>query len=130
MALLSDIFGCLVKQASQTEETIAIPAYATASCTRCPNYHRVLLDVFTPFCVDTYLLRIHNIHGTLFDVDKTIQCELQLDSELSDALDDTLQQFTDVYNFVCTYGWNAKEKNDVRLHHAIRNEGSLSRVSL
>jgi putative transposase len=51
-------------------------------------------------------------------MDRTIQLELQPTSEQGDALHETLQQFTAAYNFVCAYGWQEKEKNGVRLHHA------------
>ncbi|GHO54395.1 transposase [Ktedonobacter robiniae] len=33
-------------------------------------------------------------------------------------LDETAQQFTQVFNAVCAYGWQHGEKNGVRLHHA------------
>jgi putative transposase len=51
-------------------------------------------------------------------MDRTIHVELQPNSQQCDALHTTLRQFTDAYNFVCAYGWNANEKNGVRLHHA------------
>lgn len=33
-------------------------------------------------------------------------------------LTETMQQFTHVFNQVCTYGWQSHEKNGVKLHHA------------
>jgi predicted transposase len=34
------------------------------------------------------------------------------------VLQETLQQFTHVFNEVCAYGWQHNEKNGVKLHHA------------
>lgn len=38
--------------------------------------------------------------------------------EQAKQLRDTVEQFTDVFNTVCRYGWDAHEKNGVKLHHA------------
>jgi putative transposase len=77
--------------------------------------HQALLSEST---LDASLLTKHAIYGILLAMDRTVQLELQPTSEQSDALHTTLQQFTAAYNFVCAYGWNAHEKNGVRLHHA------------
>ncbi len=34
-------------------------------------------------------------------------------------MSETARQFTSVFNAVCTYGWRQRERNGVRLHHAL-----------
>ena len=37
-------------------------------------------------------------------------------------MQETLRQFTQAFNQVCAYGWHHKEKNGVKLHHALYYE--------
>jgi IS605 OrfB family transposase len=51
-------------------------------------------------------------------MDRTVRLLLQPNSEQAMALQETLAQFTSCYNAVCAYGWQHREKNGVKLHHA------------
>ncbi len=51
-------------------------------------------------------------------MDRTIRICLQPTPEHATALAVTARQFTDAFNLVCAYGWQAGEKNGVTLHHA------------
>ncbi len=51
-------------------------------------------------------------------MDRTVRVKLHPTPEHADALAETTQLFTHAFNAVCAYGWNHKEKNGVRLHHA------------
>jgi putative transposase len=51
-------------------------------------------------------------------MDRTIKILLQPNSEQKSLLEETSQQFTQVFNAVCAYGWQNNEKNGVKLHHA------------
>jgi putative transposase len=44
---------------------------------------------------------------------------MQPTSEQVQALNETSRQFTAVFNAVCAYGWRERERNGVRLHHAL-----------
>jgi putative transposase len=49
---------------------------------------------------------------------RTIRIELRPDPKQGDALLETLRQHTECFNAVCAYGWQRRERNGVRLHHA------------
>jgi IS605 OrfB family transposase len=49
---------------------------------------------------------------------RTVRLRLQPTSEQAQGLARTLQGFTAAFNQVCAYGWQHREKNGVRLHHA------------
>ncbi len=49
---------------------------------------------------------------------RTVKIQLNTTPEQSQALSETLQQFTEAFNHVCAYGWHQGEKNGVKLHHA------------
>jgi len=51
-------------------------------------------------------------------MDRTIRIRLLPTPEQATALAATARQFTDAFNLVCAHGWQAGEKNGVRLHHA------------
>jgi len=51
-------------------------------------------------------------------VDRTIRLALRPTAEQAAVLSATVDQFTAAFNFVCRTGWDADEKNGVRLHHA------------
>jgi len=51
-------------------------------------------------------------------MDRTIQIQLHPTPAQAKLLADTASQFTSVFNAVCRYGWDAHEKNGVKLHHA------------
>jgi putative transposase len=51
-------------------------------------------------------------------MDRTVRIQLHPTREQAMALDETLAQFTAAFNAVCRYGWQHREKNGVRLHHA------------
>ncbi len=51
-------------------------------------------------------------------MDRTLRLRLFPTPEQAACLADTARQFTDAFNHVCAYGWDAGEKNGVRLHHA------------
>jgi len=51
-------------------------------------------------------------------MDRTIQVQLHTAPEQAQMLEETTRQFTHVFNAVCQYGWDAHEKNGVKLHHA------------
>src|SRR5207247_2328571 len=55
-------------------------------------------------------------------MDRTIKIQLHPTPEQATALRETLRQFTEAFNAVCTYGWQQREKNGVRLHHATYRE--------
>ncbi len=49
---------------------------------------------------------------------RTIRLELNTTSEQEISLRQTLQSFTDAFNYVCDYGWKHSEKNGIELHKA------------
>ncbi len=49
---------------------------------------------------------------------RTIRLQLNTTPEQAQALRQTLDRFTTVFNYVCEYGWLNSEKNGVKLHHA------------
>jgi IS605 OrfB family transposase len=49
---------------------------------------------------------------------RTIKLNLNTTQAQSAALQQTLKEFTQAFNFVCEYGWLNSEKNGVKLHHA------------
>ncbi len=51
-------------------------------------------------------------------MDRTVRLLLMPTPEQETALAQTARQFTAAFNLVCLYGWQAGEKNGVRLHHA------------
>lgn len=51
-------------------------------------------------------------------MDRTVRILLQPNSEQKTLLEETTEQFTQVFNVVCAYGWQNNEKNGVKLHHA------------
>jgi putative transposase len=51
-------------------------------------------------------------------MDRTVRIQLHPTPEQAQALHETLGQFTQAFNAVCAYGWQHKEKNGVKLHHA------------
>jgi len=51
-------------------------------------------------------------------MDRTVTIQLHPTPEQAVALQETLRQFTEAFNAVCTYGWQHREKNGVKLHHA------------
>jgi putative transposase len=55
-------------------------------------------------------------------MDRTVKIQLHPTPEQEQALKETLAQFTDAFNMVCTYGWQHGEKNGVRLHHETYRE--------
>jgi len=55
-------------------------------------------------------------------MDRTVRVQLHPTPEQAVALQETLQQFTVAFNRVCVYGWQHKEKNGVKLHHAMYYE--------
>src|SRR6266566_5286953 len=50
-------------------------------------------------------------------MDRTVKIQLHPPPEQAVALQETLRQFTEAFNAVCTYGWQHGEKNGVKLHH-------------
>jgi len=50
--------------------------------------------------------------------------------EQTTALAATARQFTDAFNLVCAYGWQAGEKNGVRLHHATYRDSKETAAGL
>ena len=50
---------------------------------------------------------------------RTIRILMQPTPEQAEALEETSRQFTAVFNAVCAYGWRERERNGVRLHHAL-----------
>lgn len=50
---------------------------------------------------------------------RTIRVQLEPSAVQAAALAETAQQFTAVFNVVCKYGWEKREKNGVTLHHAL-----------
>ena len=50
-------------------------------------------------------------------MDRTVTLQLHPTPEQAVALQETLRQFTEAFNAVCTYGWQHGEKNGVKLHH-------------
>src|SRR6266487_4026739 len=50
-------------------------------------------------------------------MDRTVKIQLHPPPEQAVALQETLRQFTEAFNAVCTYGWQHSEKNGVKLHH-------------
>ncbi|HLI47234.1 MAG TPA: hypothetical protein VKV18_00885, partial [Chthonomonas sp.] len=48
----------------------------------------------------------------------TLCLKLHVDPATQKALQETLLQFTDCFNAVCTYGWEQNERNGTRLHQA------------
>src|SRR5260370_36004550 len=57
-----------------------------------------------------------------FCMDRTVRIHLHPTSEQREALQETLVQFTQAFNAVCVYGWQHREKNGVKLHHAMYYE--------
>jgi putative transposase len=55
-------------------------------------------------------------------MDRTVRIQLHPTPEQAEALQDTLAQFTRAFNQVCAYGWQHREKNGVKLHHAMYYE--------
>jgi len=55
-------------------------------------------------------------------MDRTVRIHLHPTSEQREALQETLVQFTQAFNAVCVYGWHHREKNGVKLHHALYYE--------
>ena len=51
-------------------------------------------------------------------MDRTVRIQLHPTPEQAQALHETSQQFTQAFNAVCRYGWQHREKNGVKLHHA------------
>src|SRR2546421_795561 len=51
-------------------------------------------------------------------MDRTVRIQLHPTPEQAHALHETLRQFTQAFNAVCRYGWQHREKNGVKLHHA------------
>ena len=51
-------------------------------------------------------------------MDRTVKIQLHPTPEQAQALHETSQQFTQAFNAVCHYGWQHREKNGVKLHHA------------
>ncbi len=51
-------------------------------------------------------------------MDRTVRIQLHPTPEQAQALHETLRQFTQAFNAVCRYGWQHREKNGVKLHHA------------
>jgi putative transposase len=51
-------------------------------------------------------------------MDRTVRIQLHPTQEQATQLDETVKQFTEVFNAVCAYGWYHHEKNGVKLHHA------------
>jgi len=51
-------------------------------------------------------------------MDRTVRIRLTPSAAQAAALADTARQFTAAFNLVCLHGWQAGEKNGVRLHHA------------
>ena len=49
---------------------------------------------------------------------RTVRLRLHPTPEQAQGLSRTLQDFTVAFNQVCAYGWQHREKNGVRLHHA------------
>jgi len=49
---------------------------------------------------------------------RTVRLVLNPTPAQAQALADTAHQFTAAFNQVCAYGWQQKDKNGVRLHHA------------
>jgi len=55
-------------------------------------------------------------------VDRTVRLTLNVTAEQDTILSATVEQFTAAFNTVCRVGWNANEKNGVRLHHLTYRE--------
>lgn len=51
-------------------------------------------------------------------MNRTLKIQLHPTPEQAVALRETLTQFTQVFNHVCRYGWEHRERNGVSLHHA------------
>ena len=51
-------------------------------------------------------------------MDRTVKIQLHPTPEQAQALKETLEQFTHAFNAVIVYGWEHKERNGVKLHHA------------
>lgn len=52
-------------------------------------------------------------------MNRTVKIQLHPTAEQEQMLLETMQQFTSAYNAVLTYGWQHKQKNGVKLHHAL-----------
>src|SRR3954447_6953854 len=50
---------------------------------------------------------------------RTIRIQLEPSPTQADALAQTSRQFTLVFNAVCAYGWQQREKNGIELHRAL-----------
>jgi putative transposase len=51
-------------------------------------------------------------------MDRTVEIQLQPTTEQAQALHETMRQFTYAFNHVVAYGWQNREQNGVKLHHA------------
>jgi putative transposase len=51
-------------------------------------------------------------------MDRTVKIQLKPTPEQAQVLTETLEQFTHAFNSVVAYGWQNKERNGVKLHHA------------
>ncbi len=52
-------------------------------------------------------------------MDRTVRVQLHPTPGQAHVLQDTLAQFTTAFNMVCAFGWQHREKNGVKLHHAM-----------
>lgn len=59
-------------------------------------------------------------------MDRTVRIHLHPTPEQAQALQETLEQFTHAFNMVCRYGWQQREKNGVKLHHATYYETKVA----
>lgn len=57
---------------------------------------------------------------------RTIRIKLQPTPEQANALLETRRQFTDVFNAVAAYGWQARIKNGVTLQKFARKPAALA----
>ncbi len=55
-------------------------------------------------------------------MDGTVPLALRVTQEQDAALSATIAGFTAAFNAVCRVGWDANEKNGVRLHHLTYRE--------
>ncbi|HVB10044.1 MAG TPA: transposase, partial [Bacillota bacterium] len=55
-------------------------------------------------------------------MDRTVRLKLLPETDQAAALSATASQFTAAFNSVCRTGWDANEKNGVRLHHLTYRE--------
>jgi putative transposase len=50
---------------------------------------------------------------------RTIRVQLEPSPAQARVLTETAARFTAVFNVACAYGWRERERNGVRLHHAL-----------